>query len=739
QKASYTVFRPGGNIDYPYSFGVKNMEQEENGRIWVLIKDRIFWLDPTTDGGYHIQQCSWEQLKPDWRYYQASDLTNRLPDGTVEVDQRFYSIFKSKAGNIWTITAGGFSRWQASQRQFIHYPLKVKLADYSILPLEGALGHHTFFDEKGRIWHIGIRTLVVYDTASHELVTRLHTKEKDTPKYFQSGFRSLMRDNNGNVWVGTNGKGLYKYTPHRKKFSGQKNARLYKTGSILSICQTNDGDIWIGTSDKRLIRIDATTEQQELIELDPQKAPFAFDHEFDHIFSMAEGPHGALWLGGRKGLYRLQTNHSGQWEQEYFEIYSIDGYYPSVMDIHFDRNGLLWLLTPFEFGTFDVNTGKFKGENYLEDPKDFKGFNPPCIYQQNDSIFWVGTGHGLYKYNAKAQQYTFLSNGSKDRDELSHQVVKCITADPQQSNQVLWIGTGGGGICRYDTKNRQFTTYKKQDGLPDDVVYGILSDEAGYLWLSTNQGLCRFDPKSGAVKTYKVENGLQDNEFNTGAYHKSSNGQLYFGGISGLNVFHPTAIQENEFQPPVIITDFNIANKSANFKKEHSPLLSDIAQTDVLRLHWHNNIFSLEFTALDYTEPNRNQFAYRMVNFKEEWQYIGTQRTATFTNLDPGEYTFQVKGTNYDGQWNERPTSLKIIILPPWWRSWWAYLIYLLAGASAIVALYLFQLNRRMEKVEADNLKKLDQLKTRFYTNITHEFRTPLTVIQGMSDQIAGY
>ncbi|MEZ4934603.1 MAG: ATP-binding protein [Saprospiraceae bacterium] len=366
------------------------------------------------------------------------------------------------------------------------------------------------------------------------------------------------------------------------------------------------------------------------------------------------------------------------------------------------------------------------------------GSTIPVLFRQDENTFWIGTDRGLLKYDVPSESFSFLTNDPENPKSLSHPVVKCILPDPKQPERIFWIGTGGGGLNRFDLETGEFSHFTKKDGLPDDVIYGILDDEAGNLWMSTNQGLSRFNPAAGIFKNYGAKDGLQDNEFNSGAYFKGRDGRLFFGGIGGFNAFLPSAVEDNIFKPPIVITDFKLANQSVNFKAEGSPLKQAISQTKDLVLTWEHNIFSFEFTALDFTEPNQNKYAYLLENFNSDWQYIGTQRSATFTNIDPGEYIFRVKGTNHDGTWNEEGTSLKITILPPWWKTWWAYLGYALLLGATGYGFYKFQLNRKLEQAEAERLKEMDSLKTRLYTNITHEFRTPLTVILGMTEKLAG-
>ena len=610
------------------------------------------------------------------------------------------------------------------------------LEDYPIPPLLGAEGMDGFIDQRGHIWIDGLQTLVVYDTLTHKIAAQFHREAAGTPDFFRSGFQSMMEDANGNIWVGTNGNGLYQNFPLKKRFSDQQDAICWEGESLRAICQTRDGTVWMGTASRKLLRMNWQTQKTETVILDLAKWPRAFVSELDQVFAMEEDREGNLWVAASRGLFRFRSQGGKLEDWKFFKIYEGEDFFPNVFDVHIDEEGGIWLLTHIEFGRFDPETGQFDGHNYLGISGGQKeiGSNFPCIFQQKKGLFWLGTKQGLLRFDAGTSQFSFFTNNPNNPNSLSHPLVRCIQADPAEPERVLWIGTGGGGLNRFDTETGRFTYFKKKDGLPDNVVYTVLDDDAGNFWMSTNQGLSRFNPGTGLFKNYRVEDGLQDNEFNSGAYFKGRDGMLFFGGIGGFNAFRPSAVKDDVFQPPIVITELKIANRPIDFKTGGSPLKQSISHTEELVLSWRDNIVSFEFAALDYTEPGRNQYAYKLENFDEDWQYIGTQRTATFTNLDPGEYFFRVKGTNHDGTWNETGASLKITILPPWWKTWWARLGYALLFGAAAYWFYKFQLNRKLEHAEAEKIKEMDRLKTRLYTNITHEFRTPLTVILGMTE-----
>lgn len=738
-KIKYTVFRATEAEESLWENPVKQMALDEEGAIWVHSREQLCLIRQNENGkGYTIRRLLWPNFNPQWPGYQQEDFLY-IQQGEEKVDHRFYSIFNDERGAVWMISAGGFAKWLPGQKRFKLFPLNVNLEEYSIPPLLGLEGVSGFIDRKGQIWANGMESLVVYDTLSHRIVERQHIHDESSSTLSQSGFRSMLEDTNGNIWVGTNGNGLCIYNPNKKRFSGQAEAICWQGESLRAICQARNGTVWLGTASRKLLRLNLATGKIRPVVLKQADWPRSFDAEFDQVYAIQEGRSGNIWVAASRGLFRFREEPGGGLDWDFFKIYQNEGSFPNVFDLHLGPAGKIWLLTHFEFGQFDPATGQFNGHNYLHvsGGKKERGGNFPCIFQQKNGLFWLGTKRGLIQFDPVTETFSFFGNDPKDPNSLSHPLVKCIQADPSEPERVLWVGTGGGGLNRFDLQTGRFTHFKKKDGLPDNVIYSILDDAEGNFWLSTNQGLARFNPRTGLCKNYGVESGLQDNEFNSGAYFKSADGRLFFGGIGGFNAFLPSAVKDREFVPPIVITGFKLANRHVDFKAADSPLKQAISQARELTLTWKDNIFSFEFAALDFTEPSQNQYAYRLEGFSDEWQYIGTQRSATFTNIDPGEYTFRVKGTSHDGAWNEEGASLKITILPPWWNTWWAFLSYALLFGAAAFSFYKFQLNRQMEKAEARKIKEMDALKTRLYTNITHEFRTPLTVIMGVSSPAA--
>jgi signal transduction histidine kinase/DNA-binding response OmpR family regulator len=274
-------------------------------------------------------------------------------------------------------------------------------------------------------------------------------------------------------------------------------------------------------------------------------------------------------------------------------------------------------------------------------------------------------------------------------------------------------------------------------------VYAVLADSENNLWVSTNKGLSRFDPARRTFRNYDANDGLQSNEFNSGAAFRSARGELFFGGIYGFNYFHPEDVRDNPHTPEVVITGFRRGNRYESVRDSGSVLNTTISEADTLVLSYRDAVLTFEYAALEFSSPAKNRYAYRMLGFNDEWFESGSVRAATYTNLPPGRYTFQVRASNNDGVWNEVGTSLALVILPPWWRTWWAYALYSVLGLMALYGARRYEMNRlrlknrlEVERVEGEQLRELDRARSRLFANVSHEFRTPLTLTMGPLDDL---
>ncbi|MFT4929551.1 MAG: signal transduction histidine kinase [Phenylobacterium sp.] len=363
-----------------------------------------------------------------------------------------------------------------------------------------------------------------------------------------------------------------------------------------------------------------------------------------------------------------------------------------------------------------------------------------AIGQDRHGNLWIGTdGGGLNRFDRNSGRFTAYQHQASDSKSLSTNTVYCLYFDAEGT---LWVGTSGG-LNKFDVETDQFTSYREKHGLANDTVYGIVEDDQAQLWLSTNKGLSRFNPRTEKFSNYDVNDGLQSNQFNRGSYFKSDSGELFFGGINGYNRFFPADIQDDNQPPVVVLTDFLLANQPVTIQTstpsagQPTPfsLAKSISNLEQLTLTYRQSLITFEFAALHFTNPMRNQYAYKLDGQDMNWIYTDAKnRRATFTYLAPGDYTLRIKASNKDGYWNEQGKALKITVLPPPWKTWWAYWIYGLLMVLVSGSMVTVFVRAQQQKLLA--LRQVDKLKDEFLANTSHELRTPLNGIIGLAESL---
>jgi signal transduction histidine kinase/sugar lactone lactonase YvrE len=450
-----------------------------------------------------------------------------------------------------------------------------------------------------------------------------------------------------------------------------------------------------------------------------------------------------LWMGSiAEGMIRFDC------ENEQFKYYADDPTHVlnrikyQIQSIYPDpqQKNIVWIGTNAGgLFKYDKQKSVLKQNNHHPDDSSCLSHSfVQHILRDRAGHLWISTrGGGLNRMVEEDETFIHYKYNPADTNSISHNWVNIIF---ESSSGVLWLGTRDG-INKFDRLNNLFHHYSEKDGLPSNVVHGILEDRQGYLWLTTTNGLSRFNPKvpgKKAFRNYDVGDGLHGNEFTNKAYFQSKSGEIYAGGIRGFTVFHPDNLGDNPHIPKIVLTDLQIYDKSLKPGK-NSTLKQTISQTRQITLNYSQNTLTLEFSALEYLNPSKNKYAYKMEGIDQDWVYTdASRRFATYTQLDPGDYVFRVKGSNNDGLWNEDGTSLRIIITPPWWRTTWAYSVYILLVVLTLYALRIYDRKRQrlkheleMEHMHAIKLEEIDGMKSRFFANISHEFRTPLTLILG--------
>lgn len=545
-------------------------------------------------------------------------------------------------------------------------------------------------DTNGNIWIGTDRGLNILETGETGFLRLFH--DPDDPDSLTSDMiSSIYMDRSGVIFVGTQIGGINKFDPGKQKFEmidfNEEEGTGLKDPAVFSLYEDSRGTIWIGTGDSVLHRMDPETLHIEAERIEPAGTIA------NNIRCIYEDSSGDFWVGTQiTGLYRKRKG-----SREWTVYHNIPGdstslSFNSIRSIVEDREGRFWIATSGGgLNRMDRDTGTFT--RYLHDPDDPDSLSSNfcrIMFEDSTGKLWVCTnGGGLNCLDPETGHFTRFTHDPDDPFSISNDYVFSIFED---AHGILWVGTFGGGLCRFDPKTGRFTTYTTDDGLPNDVVYGILEDDGGNLWLSTNNGLSRFNPETGEFTNYGIDDGLQSAEFNGGAYFEDSTGRFYFGGVSGLNIFRPDEITDNMHVPPVAFTDFLIFNQSPPIGGD-SPLKHHINETDHIVLYHWDKSFSFRFAALDFRSPDKNQYRYKMVGFDGDWVNAGTRNFVTYTNLGSGDYTFVVQGSNNDGVWNTDGHSIRVTIEPPPWKTWW--FLTLMVLAVAVIVLLWYRRNAR--------------------------------------------
>ena len=757
RKGSFTSYRHDPNDDQSLPPGtVMNIQEDRSGLLWIGTYvpaggGGLARLDRTTNSFYRFPDCGPEQ----------STCPQRAPGTVLPPDFRTGGIYEDGSGNMWFNGSGsGLIKYDRQSNVYHRFICDPENPDGGVAQ---AIAGNIIEDDGGRLWFddrfLGLTSFNPVSGACNHY--RHDPADPSSIGIAQNEFLDLFQDNNGTVWVAGTTDNLSKFDPNSSLMAGYKIEPGLPANSsghhVFSLAEDEDGVLWVGSQGGGLSRIDRATGKVKRYRHDPDDPGSLHSERVTKLYFDRAG---TLWLGTRNGLSRFEIT------TETFQFYPID---PGVADpdtyrandveiesIAEDAEGNLWLAASAAVIRLNPDTGEvIRYRANPDEPGTLRGDWFISLWIDKDDTVWIGSTTGLNHLEPRSQSITYYVHDPEDLNSISYGLVHEIVRD---QDDIIWVATATG-LDRFEPVGGIFTHINDSKGDPFGEIFQVIPDGRGYLWIDTlNRGFLRVNPATGETRSFNENSGLSENaaEFSRPGL-LSSRGEVIIATDGGLNFLDPDNLPGFEREPVVVFTDFLLNNTTVPVSgaKRETPLSASIHTSPEIELTYRDYLFSFEFAAPGYKYPRDLRYAYMLEGFDKDWIETGfDRRIATYTSVPPGDYLLRLKAAGINTGWNEDHTTIRIRILPPWWQTWWAYSLYAIVFMLALfgyIQLRTRNLRHRARLLkqtveertaqireheqqiqhQAEDLEELLHLKEKLITNISHEFRTPLTLILG--------